>query len=1240
MANTVLSAMTPLQGPIRSLGSAVEQAGRNMANAIDLTSLDDSDDEIPTNNGSASKTNEQSRASLSRSSQTPEASPQTPKIKVEPNQETSSDDNDLDLVLRRGRRRPDDIYRVAKRKWPPGNDSPTSVKKRASPTKILDKTTLNTSILLNVDEEELMGTEPHPALFVHHPSAFELPPKAHGRVPNPRTSAHAKRPPAKRSLGKPTTNGQAFQQSVSSKTTAQNSLNKSATSANAVNSDHQVTKTPLGKQISNTQAANKTQQADFDLFGDGDSDDNDYLFSSPVANGERSRPEQSLFKTQEPLAPEASNPQDKQATRPKRAPTVDKDEFNDAAAQMRRLQAQHERQQHKTKLVDPKTVQRRAVPNSVTLVNEPPQSSRPSRSSRPHKSAHTSQSQRKSRLPKDLRLSHRPRGPTYARQHQQNRFAQVPQPPRDAPQPQRDVPQPPQHAPRPARDDFQPLPDRQPSQQMHRATAPSQPRPRPAARTARINNDEFQDAAALMRNLQAQHSQREPPKRATFVDRLPDQPVQNSPARRVSNPNKNLQNLTFTSDYRIRKRRSEIKHDINRRYPNESEEEKARLIEQKLNEYLINRRRREAMQEHRRYENHFADAIEEAESESEEEEELNARGGMPLIQALESTGSRSVILYAVFASEPHDDCSEHSECLQRRQAFPELKSANAYAEALLRGQPNTPKRKKGEPKRSKRDPPRLSIESYQEKYKDGMLSGLLSLTTGKIIVCEVRKEVQAVGDLDPNSLRRRWAKKEFVEVFCLRRYDVFLIKVVPTTFKERDERDEAEQKRQKEKEEKEKEKRMEREKQNEENAVGLEAEEAQQGENGEDGAVDEPKITTALEGDNLRAALANLSTFNNNIVSENSNEEDDEMQEGDDSNYDAASEAGSDVSMSSTSTVQEARPPSPPPNSRGGHLAYNSNSHHGPNPWFQVEHQHIHCCTYTDLRMANDTAFRIAKEKWKPRTPNLDAWAHYETSVLQAIEREREVTDMDHDRADIVFPVHPWHGHDDHRPWGFVQSYVKVEETVLEGPRDIGAAFVWQQEVEAGIEVEAEGPREEQEQAQQEDQAQEAPQEAPQDQAHDQAYEPENEPADEPAQEPEQEGTAGSMETPAQDLSIPKHVENEETVDLFGADDDDRQEDIANPSLPADNTIAQDPSIEDKEIIDLFGADDDDGQQGMPDPALPAAAAAAADNRTTTTTAQQDDSSSFLNDSGYFDGNSQAEEKQAEWDEEVISEEE
>lgn len=973
MANTVQSAMAPSIGPPPSSRRAVQQVGVDAANTIDLTGLDETDNDTSTlvAEGFTSKVKTEGRQSPPGcSSETPKRLPEDANTMSEREHESSSDDNNIIRAIR-GHYQPYNPPRVEKRKDPPGKDDDAA----GTPT-------INTSIFLNLHEKEWKPRK-YRKMLGHYTEKFRRVPSSHSKPAAEQTRAQpgSQKQPLKSTLFKDVT---------------QTSQEQRASSADAVNNHRRKSKTrhASGKQASKTVNNVGVQPPTYDLTGDINPIDSEVRVPGSKASSD------GVYKRDAvPLERQQTTTSREPETRANRANNVgsasrvNEDEVHDATAQFKALESQYD-QQKQLVLIDADAARRKAAPSSTAAPN--PQS-RPPRPSRP------------------LRRPQAPSRPSAPRQPQAAR-------------------QPPVPGPSQTRDPGTSRPLRKVTDLPR-----SRPRPYPEARAGSINRDEFQDVAVQMQTLQAQLPQ---PSQTTLIDRLPSgssQPKQRALPRRVSMPLRDKQSLTSVSDFRASQRRRQIERDVNKQSAHESAEQREQLIEQKFNNYLSNRRRKELARCKTRNEEFWTYGGGDLGSDSEEEEPEPFARRVPLSHALETTQSEFVTQYVVFASEPHSGCDhEHGKCLRRRQAFDEVELANAYAEVLLKGPSRPPRRGKNASKARKNpaapSPSRIQIDSYEETYHNGMLTARLTLVNGKSIYCEVRRECQAVGSLNPDALRKKWAKEEFIQLHR-RRYDVWLIKVIPTEFIERERQDKDEQERNRQREELE----------------TINDQETASGETSrEEGhdEVEEREIVTALEGDELRAALASLPTPNSSPPHSNDKAEDDDMR--DESGSDTASDAEDDISRSSTPTLQGGRPPSPEARAHPacGHPARGR----GPNPWLFEEYEPILCGSFTDLRSANDRAFDVAVLHWKPRTLNMDAQLHYRDHVKTAVEREREVTDMDSERADIVFPVPPWDGHDDHRPWGFVHSRVMVQETVLEGPRDVGAELVREEEEEEGRE--------------------------------------------------------------------------------------------------------------------------------------------------------------------------------------------
>lgn len=1037
------------------------QPGSNRAHAIDLTNLNESDDEGISIIGKSSlkprtKPDKPSlvppHVSLSSEAVASSSKELEAKSTTKRHRESSSDDNDILMAIRKKKHRPksDDIEKC---KRPPSNEQNIATPNLASPhvstaassLTVRDNQRVNTSLLLKIDIDEFKGSKNHITHHHHHKTSrpksntLNVVADSHRGVDQPVTvPIHAH----------PDSHTQSSQRASLTNNT-QAPIVKRNRSADITSSRHGATKIgqTRGKETLNTQsfhrphlqrpgcssATDAKPESDIPHILWSSVDDKKTVKDPPPSDGHHST-------TWKASASREKSPKDRKALS-----HISEDKIHEAAAQFKALQAQQDPSRH-TKLVDSKNITPRVAVSSNAYAG--------ARSSQPCPPQTQPSMVRPSEV-QDIVQSH----PSLS--------LRPPTPPRSPKFPRVPPPQRPQGAPRSLQSPGTHQPLRVPQSSLQRGNTVEwlQARSRPLPKVPPIKNSEFENAAALIRTMQTQNSLRSPPKQTALINRMPTKLLEpqrpNPPFRNISIPRRNVQDPMSNLDYRARKRYRAIQLRLQKSHGHESEEFRAHLLDEKFHEYLARRPKTDALRDrtkngdHPKVEDVEAKAYDPSDDDGENEEATSI-GRVPLSQALEATQSGFVTQYAVFASGPHEACrgQAHGECLKRIKAFDQVDSANDFAELLLKAPPAPPKtsgKKGARPSKAQRGKPipKFQIDSYQETYRDGMLSGLIKLRNGQSIVCEVRKEVQAVGNLSPHTLKRKWANGAFVETYR-KRYDVWLIKVVPTAFAERAQRDkEAWAKRREEEKE-------EREKTEEGDKAATELHDDKEGQE----RVQKAEIITGLEGDELRAALARLPApndknvpdnrtgnvemkGNNNGIHQKEGEEKREQDElGED---DIVSEAGTDASTSSTSTLQpeERQPSSPPYHCRRDYF-------HSPNPWRCEEYIPLLCGSYTTLRLANEQAFRAAELEWKPRTARLAAVLHYKDEIKDAIDQERELTDLDNERVEIRFPVPKWHGHDDHRPWGFVYSCVMVHETVLEGPRDIGADFVQEEEEEAG----------------------------------------------------------------------------------------------------------------------------------------------------------------------------------------------
>lgn len=533
-----------------------------------------------------------------------------------------------------------------------------------------------------------------------------------------------------------------------------------------------------------------------------------------------------------------------------------------------------------------------------------------------------------------------------------------------------------------------------PSQGVTKTVYLPQEPSRSDARASNLGKEDYLTAAAQFQALMAEHEQK---RKTMLIDALPDNfanPSHQSRARAVKNIGTRARNATRYVKDRAVQRKRRITRDVNKDHAHEPEEFRANLIEEKFNKYLENRKKAEINKQQREKDK----GLPTVECLKDDEEIFNGEeANLAMAQRIPATQvvgtSDTIVIYVVYLSKPFEDGTGFEDCLMRTKTFGRLESANFYAKQLLEGGKPTLSQ---HPKKAG-----LRIVSLNFWYSNDLLYGQSKRGDGKNIFCQVRKEQQVVGDMDPDILRNKWVSQELVEVYR-KRWDVFLVNVVPKAFLEQDKRS---------KEEKNKQER-ERERERKESSIAA---------NGEQ---EEAEVETALEGDALRAALANLPAPDSSPI----------LNADKDHDNDTCSEASENSSVVSSSTERHRSPSLP---FRGDPERYP-----GTNPWAHEEYQVMHIGSYTDRRLANEQALDVARIVWSPQVPNMDAIDFYHGRVMETIRTEREDMDMDVECADITFLVPPYQGHKDRRPWPFVHSRVLVQETRLEGPRNLGVNFV------------------------------------------------------------------------------------------------------------------------------------------------------------------------------------------------------
>ncbi|KUI65534.1 hypothetical protein VM1G_00484 [Cytospora mali] len=374
-------------------------------------------------------------------------------------------------------------------------------------------------------------------------------------------------------------------------------------------------------------------------------------------------------------------------------------------------------------------------------------------------------------------------------------------------------------------------------------------------------------------------------------------------------------------------------------------------------------------------------------------------GAIPASQAM---GPNEVmVLYAVYISEPFEEGQNYEDHMQRAaEAFLKKDEANAFAQKLLTGTCSSSS--------SSRQPVQNPTSVQYDHDVDGLLFGRKRLPDGKVVCCMVEKEKQVFGLLD---MSNKWVREEAKDLYRPR-YDIFYTNVIPKVFLDKEEEYKKKREEQKAKESAEKEANAKK-KPEEGEVQGMEK-----------GREESPWIWNLGDEDEDSNRLFSSTPSPQTEACQGAD------QEADDENSSQASDHDEDdddtASVASSATLKPTHP--------GGAL--------GKLSWADVEYFTIHAASYTDLRLANEEALKVALVIWKPRTSRLDAWTRYDYEVVPSIEEARNDMDLDADRVEIEFEVPEVGGPVDHRPWLFVHSRVYVVESKLEGPRDIACDFV------------------------------------------------------------------------------------------------------------------------------------------------------------------------------------------------------
>lgn len=500
---------------------------------------------------------------------------------------------------------------------------------------------------------------------------------------------------------------------------------------------------------------------------------------------------------------------------------------------------------------------------------------------------------------------------------------------------------------------------------------------------------------------------------ADFARPLPDH---QSREKAVRNTVARESELARREQQQIRKRRRRLEREVEKELAHEPKEVRDGIFRQKFNLYL-EKKMNKGHGNQGPYRGplpvvnpHGTDGGDNFDG---EEVDLNA-SKVPALSAVQTV--QSIVCYMVYMTEPLDQSINYEDALQRTKSFGRLDSANKYARSILEAS--------WAPSRRYKDKSR-TVQSQNIAHLEGLIFGSLKLSDGKTIYVMVRKETILSGNLDPDALRNRWIDEAVLDVYRPR-YDVYLHKVVPRSWQYLEDKDRREYAK------------REKRRKNDAGRNKTSQSQRQSENNAEDGQAAEESEPCGLEGSSLREALNALPMRNSGDqhdpdIIQNRDDLDKAHRE-DGASSEILDEANDDEvsSQVSHSTMQNYGPHSTRPSD-----SYSSLTH-------DVDYAHITGGSYTDLRLANLAAFSLAEAMWKPRIPDITAVTIYRDEVLPQLQQEKDDMDLDNEKMSFSFPVHEFtdgRARVDHRPWGFTESVIMVEESKLEGPRDFEVDF-------------------------------------------------------------------------------------------------------------------------------------------------------------------------------------------------------
>ncbi|KUI62872.1 hypothetical protein VP1G_09999 [Cytospora mali] len=566
----------------------------------------------------------------------------------------------------------------------------------------------------------------------------------------------------------------------------------------------------------------------------------------------------------------------------------------------------------------------------------------------------------------------------------------------------------------------QPKPQSKPST-IKLSTNPAAPEP---SQSYASRKETFQDAAASFNLLKSQYEKK---RNSIILDSVPADfgiPSRASRTQAVHKASylgrKPRRSAREAENKRMRYRERAIENKrkkLEEEYADEPEPYRETLVNEKLDEYrqkfVENDRKRKAQAESYLTVDFLEDGVG-ADDDADNNNPADGgrhhaapaaqpNGAIPASQAMGP--NEMMVLYAVYISEPFEDGQNYEDHMQRAaEAFLKKDEANVFAQKLLTGTCSSSS--------SSRQPVQNPTSVQYDHDVNGLLFGRKRLPDGKIVCCMVEKEKQVFGLWD---MSNKWVREEAKDLYRPR-YDIFYTNVIPKVFLDKEEEYKKKRKEQKAKESVEKE--ADARKKSEEGKVqGMEK-----------GREESPWIWNLGDEDEDSNRLSSSTPTPQPEASQGAD------QEADDENSSQASDHDEDEDEDDDDTASVASSATLKPTHPGGAL--------GKLSWADVEYYTIHAASYTDLRLANEEALKVALLIWKPRTSRLNAWTRYDYEVVPSIEEARNDMDLDADRVEIEFEVPEVGGPVDHRPWLFVHSQVYVVESKLEGPRDIACDFV------------------------------------------------------------------------------------------------------------------------------------------------------------------------------------------------------